>query len=382
MLFPIGTDLHHKRYPTVTYVLIGVNLLIFALQWAINQADGLQSSNEVVRSAASILSNAALSGTDFHIYSLVTYQFIHASWWHVLGNMIFLLPFGKAVEDRLGHVGFACFYLGCGAIGGALHALMTASPVIGASGSVCAITASFIVLAPRTRIKVLLIFFIIGIYYIPSLLFVLFFVLFDTFSLLASLAGANDAPTAWLVHLGGYIFGFGITFGLLASGIIQSTQYDLATMFRQANRRRAYKKVVSEMPLHRTAKQEDYTPRSLLTASITQTAAAGNPLAAAKQYINAVNDDAKIKLDHRTLLMLGSALIQDGRIEDGVKVYEDFLEHHKESDERGEVALLLVAKYIRNLRNTKRARELLAEFSSDFSDNHQSLVATLSSELS
>src|SRR5262245_20663391 len=68
-------------------------------------------------------------------WRLITYAFLHAGWMHLIGNMIFLWVFGPNVEDRLGRVGFVCFYL-AGAVGSGLSHIATSSdPVIGASGA-------------------------------------------------------------------------------------------------------------------------------------------------------------------------------------------------------------------------------------------------------
>ncbi|MBC8522439.1 rhomboid family intramembrane serine protease, partial [PVC group bacterium] len=142
MLLPIGTDVRLRNYPSVTYFLIGLNLLLFALSWSMHRVGGDHPTDATVVQILSIFQAGELSGSNFHIWSLISYQFIHASWWHVIGNMIFLLPFGKVVEDRLGHIGFLALYLGTGAIGGGLHVLLYNMPVVGASGSVCAITAA------------------------------------------------------------------------------------------------------------------------------------------------------------------------------------------------------------------------------------------------
>ena len=281
MLIPIGTDLPHKRHPTVTYVIIAINLLVFALQWAVKRNGGIDSDSVVVHDIAQYLDSCILSSYQFEFLGLFTYQFLHAGWMHLLGNMIFLLPFGKSLEDRLGHIGFACFYLCCGAIGGAMYAQWSDGTVIGASGSVCAVTAAFVVIAPASRIKVLLIFFIIGIYELPSLLFVMFFVLFDTFGLLANFAGSDSSNTAYLVHFGGYISGFAITIVLTMLGVLARNEYDLLYMLRQSRRRRSYKKIVSNLPDHSVESIEKEDPLSLLVASITQIAVTGEPLRAA-----------------------------------------------------------------------------------------------------
>jgi len=332
----------------------------------------LESSNEFAKTISAVLNQGKLSSANFHILSLFTYQFLHASWWHILGNMIFLLPFGKAVEDRMGHVGFAFFYIVCGAIGGWIHTLFSDSPVVGASGSVCAVTAAFIVLAPKTRIHVLLVFFVIGIFKIPSLLFVLFFVLFDALSLLANLSGANAGNTAWVVHLMGYTSGFVVTFILLSLRIIKSTQFDLTEVFKQARRRHTYHKAIAGKPAIATSSVSPTYPVELTLSSIAQSVASGNTLAGADQYLRALDTNSNLLLDQRTHVQIGNALIKAGRIKEGVKVHEKYLEQQPNAKNRGEIALLLAAKYTRQLHNSKRARELLNDFAADFSEQHDS----------
>lgn len=380
MLIPIGTDLPLKRHPTVTYVIIAVNLLIFAVQWSINRNGGTESTNIVVQDISQFMDSCVLSTVQFQFSALFTYQFLHASWIHLIGNMLFLLPFGKAIEDRLGHMGFLFLYLISGAIGGAMYVAMSEGTVIGASGSVCAVTAAFVVLAPGSRIKVLLVFFIIGMYELPSMLFVLFFVLFDSFGLLANYAGGDSSNTAYVVHFAGYIAGFSITIALTALGFVARTEYDLLYMLRQSKRRRSYKKIVSNLPEHTVETTQKEDPLSLLIASITQVST-GDPHTAANQYLEALQTEPSLYLNAKTQLLIGSTLMKSGRVEDGAKVYEMYLKKHSKADDVGEVALLLVAKYVRELKNEERARELLHEFSSAFSEPHQSLVATLTREL-
>ena len=380
MLIPIGTDLPLKRNPTVTYVIIALNLIIFAVQWSINRNGGSDSANIVVQDISQFMDNCILSSVQFEFFALFTYQFLHGSWIHLIGNMLFLLPFGKAIEDRLGHFGFLFLYLFSGAIGGAMYVSMSEGTVIGASGSVCAITAAFVVLAPVSRIKVLLIFFIIGMYELPSMLFVLFFVLFDSFGLLSNYAGGETSNTAYLVHFAGYISGFSITIALTALGFVARTEYDLMYMLRQSKRRRSYKKIVSNLPEHTLEIKQKEDPLSLLIASITQVST-NDPHTAANQYLEALETEPSLYLNPKTQLLIGSTLIKSGRVKDGARVYEMYLKKHSKADDVGEVALLLVAKYARDLKNEERARELLNDFSSSFSESHQSLVATLTQEL-
>ncbi|HBZ96915.1 MAG TPA: rhomboid family intramembrane serine protease, partial [Phycisphaerales bacterium] len=92
-----------------------------------------------------------LSRGEFHWWNLLTYQFAHnpSDILHLVFNMIGLWIFGTSLEDRLGHASFLGFYLIGGCIAGIAHMMETAAPVIGASGSVCALIGGFIALFPR-----------------------------------------------------------------------------------------------------------------------------------------------------------------------------------------------------------------------------------------
>ena len=121
--------------------------------------------------------------------------------------------FGPNVEDRFGRWWYLTFYLAGGASAGAAQILFSPGSVIGASGSIAAVTGAYLVFFPRTHIKTLLFFFIIGIFWIPSMWFIGFAIakdlLFQGFS-----AGQG---VAYMAHLGGYAFGFGISMTLLGS---------------------------------------------------------------------------------------------------------------------------------------------------------------------
>ena len=134
------------------------------------------------------------------------------------------------------------------------------------------------------------------------------------------------------------------------------------------------------MPEHTAETTQKEDPLSLLIASITQIST-GDPHTAANQYLEALQTEPSLYLNAKTQLLIGSTLMKSGRVEDGAKVYEMYLKKHSKADDVGEVALLLVAKYVRELKNEERAKELLHDFSSAFSDPHQSLVATLTREL-
>ena len=380
MLIPIGTNVEHRRYPAVTYWLIGINILIFAGQWAIARAGGLNSTNELVQTFASIENACRLSSIQFHFYSLFTYQFLHADWLHILFNMIFLLPFGKVVEDRMGHLGFLVFYLGCGAIGGYLHTLVHVNPVVGASGSVCAVVAAFVVLAPKTKTHILFVFFLIGVYSVPSMLLVAFYISIDVLSQAASLLGRNTSNTAWIVHLTGYFIGGGCTYIALKLHFISSSEFDLPRVLQQWKRRRDYKSTLSTPPVRQVPDSSD-DPDFLLRPAIADKVNNGELELATAMYLEENKKNSSFSIDGMSLHSIGISLLQNNNTDLGVKVLEKYLSQQKNAKDKGDVALLLIAKYTRVLGNKKRAKSLLQTYEESFSDTHTALAETLKEEL-
>ena len=140
------------------------------------------------------------------LFTLISYQFIHGGWSHLIFNMLFLWVFGDNVEDAMGHGRFLVFFLLCGAIAGLVHAAVNPGsplPTVGASGAVSGVLGAYVMLHPRARILVLAFWFIplrlpallaIGTWFAQNLLWVAF----------GSPAGSNVALWA---HIGGAIAG-------------------------------------------------------------------------------------------------------------------------------------------------------------------------------
>ncbi len=136
--------------------------------------------------------------------TLITYMFLHGSILHLAGNMIFLWVFGDNVEDCMGHMRFLVFYLLCGIFAGLVHALVSVPsniPMIGASGAVAGVIAAYLMLHPRVRVWVLVLWRVplrvsaglaLGIWIALQIVSVFT----DT--------GGN---TAWWAHIGGLVAG-------------------------------------------------------------------------------------------------------------------------------------------------------------------------------
>ncbi|MGD9691650.1 MAG: rhomboid family intramembrane serine protease [Phycisphaerales bacterium] len=232
MILPLGTDRPLKRPTVVTHGLIVLNALAFLGQIiAARGAGGMEG----------VFERFALHPEGLTWWSFITYQFLHGDALHIAGNMLFLWCFGPNVEDRIGRVWFLLFYLVGGCAAGGLHSLFESSPVIGASGSISAVTGAYLVLFPRTQVKVFLFFFLIGIFQIPAVWFLGASIAWDVI-----FNSGRDSGVAIGAHIGGYIFGAGVSFGLLASGLLKREPYDMFSIAKQAHRRRVFKGEVAK----------------------------------------------------------------------------------------------------------------------------------------
>ncbi len=87
--------------------------------------------------------------------AIVTALFLHGSWLHFVGNAIFLLIFGSAIEPAMGKIRLMCFYVVCGAVGVLVHAALnldSLSPVLGPSAAVAGVLAAYLMLHPKTTV--------------------------------------------------------------------------------------------------------------------------------------------------------------------------------------------------------------------------------------
>lgn len=220
------------------------------------------------------------------VLRLFSYQFLHGDLLHLLGNMLFLWVFGRAVEDRLGRFGFAAFYLLGGAFAGLMHTLFEPAPAVGASGSISAVTGAFLVLFPRTRIKVLWFFILISFIQAPAWFFI---GLQIAWNLLAQASG-KAGNVAVLAHLAGYGYGFVIALVLLSTKVLSREPYDLFTISKQAKRRREFRSMSTPQPVRpaaaRRGRASDGVSEAVAAAraTVSREISAGRPAAAVEPY--------------------------------------------------------------------------------------------------
>jgi membrane associated rhomboid family serine protease len=152
--------------------------------------------------------------------TIFTSMFMHGSFLHIAGNMLFLWIFGNNIEDAMGRVKFTLFYL----LGGVIAALAqfaidtnSATPTLGASGAVAAVLGGYALLYPRARVVTLIfIIFFITVIELPALAVLGAWFIFQLIDAGSSTVGSGGGGVAYFAHIGGFLFGL-IAIKLFAS---------------------------------------------------------------------------------------------------------------------------------------------------------------------
>ncbi|WP_128431053.1 rhomboid family intramembrane serine protease [Streptomyces cyaneus] len=148
--------------------------------------------------------------------SVFTAMFLHGSWLHLLGNLLFLLIFGNNIEDRMGHVRYLLFYVVCGYAASYGFAILnddSADPLIGASGAIAGVLGAYLVLYPKARVWVLVPFLIFLPLRLPAWLVLGFW--FGLQAVYSSGEGVSEAGTvAYAAHIVGFLAGMALAWPL------------------------------------------------------------------------------------------------------------------------------------------------------------------------
>jgi len=208
-MIPLRATIPTQRFPLVTYALISANVALFAYE--ITLVGHLQSFWLVYGWVPASFSQALTDGHVPALIPLFTNMFLHGSWFHLFGNLLYLHIFGGNVEDRLGRLRYLCFYC----LGGVVAVLvqtyaapLSPTPMIGASGAIAAVVGAYCVFYPTSRVLTLvpLSFRVVP---VPTIWYVLLWLTFQLFSGMPLLTPEPSALTeaAWWAHVGGFVAG-------------------------------------------------------------------------------------------------------------------------------------------------------------------------------
>ena len=201
-MFPLGDDDSQRRtVPTVTFVLIAINVLVFFIE--------LSGGDGFIEALAFVPARFA-EAPAAEAYTIFTAMFLHGGWMHLFGNMLFLWIFGDNVEDRFGHLQFLGFYLLTGVAATlAQFAISPDSnvPNVGASGAIAGVLGAYILMFPQSRVNVLVGRQVVA---MPAVIVLGMWIVIQLFSEVGSIASTEETAggVAYMAHIGGFAAGF------------------------------------------------------------------------------------------------------------------------------------------------------------------------------
>jgi membrane associated rhomboid family serine protease len=186
-------------FPIVTLTIVAINAVVFIVE--------LVYGDSFVTKWSLIPANVSV-GRD--LITVFTSMFMHASWGHIIGNMVFLWAFGPQIEDEMGPWRYGIFYLLGGVAATAAQVAFnphSTVPNLGASGAIAAVMGAFLVTFPRDNIRTILVIFVfVRIAYIPAVLLIGFWFLTQLWNA-GTVAPSEPNGVAYLAHIGGFMFG-------------------------------------------------------------------------------------------------------------------------------------------------------------------------------
>ncbi len=371
IVLPIRTSIWPRKTPYVNYALIVINVVIFLLTYGSHRW----------------LVKFMLTPNDWHWWQFVSYAFLHDGFLHIIFNMFFLYLFGNNVNDKLGHIGYLCFYLAGAVFSSIGHTVLHLSspvPTLGASGAIAAVIGAYLALFPQTLITVVYWFFwFIGTMEVPALYFIAFKMI-----LIDNLIARWTPSVAYDAHLAGYVFGIVVTLAMLATGLITASNFDLWAMIKRWNRQRQYRDVVSNSydpitgetktkqikakEVKKTAAQRQKEENVMeLRNEISQRMLERNLPAAAELYLELMTVDSEQILPPQQLLDIANQLASENNPAESAQAYEQFLTHYSNYEHVEQVELMLGILYSRYLNERQLAIKYLESASKKLTDPGQ-----------
>lgn len=222
-MFPIGDDNSDRRIqPVVNYAIIALNILVFLVLQRFGSNDAFTYAfslvpkeiatgvdlfgTQVVKDSFGNIGKVVLEPTPVSVYlTFLSSMFMHGGFMHLFGNMLFLWVFGDNIENRLGHIRYAFFYLLCGfaaALGQVALDTDSVIPMLGASGAISGVLGGYLLLYPKRRVRAIIFNFLTE---VPAYVALGIWIAYQLIS--GYLTPAGTGGVAYAAHLGGFIAG-------------------------------------------------------------------------------------------------------------------------------------------------------------------------------
>jgi membrane associated rhomboid family serine protease len=219
-MIPIRDDAPRYTTPYITYSLLALNIIVFLFELTLPGSSRTQFIYQFGMLPAHVtgaLVGASSVGFLGSFVPIVTSMFLHASWMHLIFNMLFLHIFGDNIEDYLGHFRFLVFYLLTGIAAALLHILMNPNstvPSVGASGAIAGVMGAYFVLYPSARVLTLVPFFFVFFVWLPAWVMLGYWFIGQFLSgaatAIAYSSQTSGGGIAFWAHVGGFVAGLGM----------------------------------------------------------------------------------------------------------------------------------------------------------------------------
>ncbi len=222
-MFPIGDDNSDRTItPIVNYVFIGINILVFVLLQGLGGNDAFSyafslvpkevttgidiTGIQVVRDSFGNTGEIQHYATPLSVYfNFLSSMFMHGNIAHIFGNMLFLWIFGDNLENLLGHIRFAAFYIVCGFAAAFAQIVMDSDsiiPMLGASGAISGVMGGYVLLFPQRKVRAIIFNFMTT---VPAFVAIGIWIVYQL--IVGYLTPAGTGGVAYAAHIGGFIAG-------------------------------------------------------------------------------------------------------------------------------------------------------------------------------
>ncbi len=222
-MFPIGDDNSDRTItPIVNYLFIGINILVFVLLQGLGGNDAFSyafslvpkevttgvdiTGLQIVRDSLGNTGEITHYETPLPVYfNFLSSMFMHGDIMHIFGNMLFLWIFGDNLENLLGHIRFAAFYIMCGLAAAFAQIIMDSDsviPMLGASGAISGVLGGYVLLFPQRKVRALIFNFLTT---VPAFVAIGIWIAYQL--IVGYLTPAGTGGVAYAAHIGGFIAG-------------------------------------------------------------------------------------------------------------------------------------------------------------------------------
>ena len=225
-MFPIGDDNSDRTItPIVNYTIIGLNILVFVLFQGFGGNDAFTyafalvpreitsgvdlSGVQIIHDSLGHVGRIQLYPSPFPVYfNFLTSMFMHGGFAHIFGNMLFLWIFGDNIENLLGHIRYAIFYLICGFAAALAQVVMAPDsviPMLGASGAISGVLGGYILMFPQRQVRAIIFNFFTT---VPAYVAIGIWIVYQL--ILGYMSSAEEGGVAYTAHIGGFIAGIAL----------------------------------------------------------------------------------------------------------------------------------------------------------------------------